>query len=345
MSAAAAGMASAPAPSPARRSLLGRATAPFFSLARRLLGWALGALLCMTPATAVLAQGWLVGRMRVVACAAARRRTERPPEWATAQPPSGAEAPAGAEAPGWMRARLAGALGLLREGVSASLALFLGFAPFCGLMLLSWWAGWENSFNKGYEQSWVGPTLGLLGAALALPLLARAPLALAHLAVERRFSAFFERRRVATFIRCAGWEHVALALAFVLAAAPLFAAKATPVFIEQIDPAFHTLSPEEARAFATRWRLASAVYLFAALWMLRGWSARLYAKARLRAERGVPARGGLATLGRLMRLLLISAVWFGLVAQIYVGQFLNHDWSAWLNPPLLGLPVVPALGG
>ena len=31
------------------------------------------------------------------------------------------------------------------------------------LMLFSWEAGWDNSFNKGYEQAAIGPTTGTLG--------------------------------------------------------------------------------------------------------------------------------------------------------------------------------------
>ena len=297
------------------------------SALQRPLGWLLGAALCMTPVTAVLAQGWLMGRMRRVAVQAAQRRAGAAPSWAAPVAPAGF---------------LQGLKRIVIDGLGGALSLFLGLAPFTALLLLSWWGGWENSFGKGYEQSWVGPSLGLLGVAIGLPLLARAPMALAHQAVEGRWTAFFERRKVGAMMTHAGWEHVALAACFVLAALPLFAAKGLPVFIEQIRPGFESLSEEEARAFARNWRFLAALYLFAALWVLRGWSARLYAKARLRAEAGGETRAGF---GAVLRRLLVWGVWFGLIAQIFVGQFLNIDWAEWLNPPLVALPVVPSLGG
>ena len=37
--------------------------------------------------------------------------------------------------------------------------------PGCVLMLFSWYAGWHNSFNKGYEQAVVGPLTGFGGIA------------------------------------------------------------------------------------------------------------------------------------------------------------------------------------
>ncbi|MEM9725372.1 MAG: hypothetical protein AAF909_07910 [Pseudomonadota bacterium] len=294
------------------------------ALLRGTLGWIAGAALCLSALTAALAQGWLQTRARAWAGAAARRR-DAAPAWAVEGAPRGVAS---------------AAVRIASEGAQASAALFLGALPFTALMLGSWWAGWENSFNKGYEQSWVGPSLGLLAAALALPLLARMPLALTHLAVERRFGAFFERRAVGRLMAAAGWEHVALSAAFVIAALPLLAAKGLPVFVEQISPDLDLTDPEAVAAFTRGWRLGAALYLFAALWALRCWTARLYARARLRVEQGAPTR----LIGRLLRTALCWAVWFGLVAQIYVGQFFNHRWVDWLNPPLLGLPVAPVLG-
>ena len=313
-----------------RRAARDGAASWIFRIPTRLAGWLLGALLCMTPATAIVAQGWLMGRMRRLAVDAARRRAgPEAPAWAPATPPA-------TESVLRRGVRVAG------EGVLAALSAFLGLLPFTALVMLSWWGGWENSFSKGYEQSWVGPTLGLLGVAIGLPLLARLPMALAHQAVERRFAAFFERRVVRRIMAHGGWEHVALTLCLVLAASPLFAAKGLPVFVEQIRPGFEALTEEEARAFARGWRLAAAAYLFGGLWLLRGWSARLYAKARLRSEAAGSMRLGFMGW---VRLAVAGGLWFGLIAQIYVGQFLNHDWADWLNPPLVALPVAPSLGG
>lgn len=280
-------------------------------LLARAAGWLLGALLCLTPLTAVLAQGWLMARMRRIALGDLDRKPLALRLWRIA-----------------------------RLGGEASLALFIGLAPLTFLLLFSWWGGWENSFNKGYEQSWVGPTLALAGVVLGLPLLARAPMALAHQAAEGRLSAFFERRAVNAVMARAGWEHVALAAAFVLAAAPLLGAKALPVFVEQIRPGFESMSEQEVRRFAFLWRVGAAAYLFGALWLLRGWSARLYVKARGRSAGRTRWR-----LGPMLRHVLVCTLWLLLIAQLYIGQFMHHRWIDWLNPPLAALPLAPGLGG
>ena len=57
-----------------------------------------------------------------------------------------------------------------------------------------------------------------------------------------------------------------------------------------------------------------------------------------------PRRRWLARLSGLVRGLALAAIWFGLVAQVYVGQFLNHRWWSWVNHPLIGLPWFPGPG-
>ena len=172
------------------------------------LRFVIGVLFCLTPVTALLALGWLTRMMRAEA-AAARARL------------SGTEGER-ASWPNWITAPQGEATGLsrwgaalwwnLREGAATLAALIAGTTPFTLLILLGWWGGWENSFNKGYEQAWVGIVTTLAGYAVALPLLARLPMALAHMAVERRMSAFFAWGAVRRLIRAAGWRYVALSL-------------------------------------------------------------------------------------------------------------------------------------
>lgn len=345
-----------------------------------------GSLLIATPFTAVLVLGWLMRVMRretVIATLrysgagnrkAAKARMSAIPElrehvyW-----------------PGWfglgrsetkdvLRGRLAFLIGGLKRNIALGLATLLTVgamtAPYGLLWLLSWWGGWENSFNKGYEQAFVGPLVGLSGVALALITLSYLPMALAHQAAEARAGAVLEIRHVRRLIAAAGWRYVALGLLWMIAALPIFAATGAPVFIEKIRPGFAALQEAEINAFFRAYHFWIGVYVLVALIALRCLLARVYAYAATHTGGdsvdiksphspfvpGIADAAGLtlptavqrgrwrARLDGLMRGLALATIWFGLVAQIYVGQFLNHRWWSWVNHPLIGLPWFPGPG-
>ncbi|MEM6973999.1 MAG: hypothetical protein AAF577_14460 [Pseudomonadota bacterium] len=312
-------------------------------LARR----AVAVILALHPLGAVLVLGWLM-RLMAAEAAISRHRlvhdiglSRAPlPGWVVA-----GQIDAPAHGRGWL-ARSLGALWLnLAAGLAALGTLVAGTLPFTALWLMSWWGGWENSFNKGYEQSWVGPTLGLLSVAVALPLLARLPMALAHQAVEGRMSAFFARRAVTRLIRAAGWRYVALGLATALATAPLFAAQALPTFVEGWSPGFAERHAESLDRFIAVCRLVATTWLVLSLIAVRRWAARLHARATLRLEAGPLPSGPVALTGTLLRTLLLWAASFAVVAQVFVAQFVNHQWVVWLIPPFAGLPFFAPLTG
>ncbi len=318
-----------------RRSLLSRLA----SLAR----FAVGVVLCLTPVTAILVLGWLMRLMqreeeftrKRLRGAAGGEIGPRLPHWITVETPTS-------------KSRLARWLGSLvdnlRQGLTALVTLAVGTFPFTLLWLFSWWGGWENSLNKGYEQAWVGRTIGLIGVAISLPLLARLPMALAHQAAEGRIGAFFAFLEVRKLIRCASWRYVGLSLLFVLAALPLFVAKGAPVFVEQWSPGFTDRNAAEIEAFGRSYRFWATAYLLAALVFLRRASARLHACAALVLADGSASPSLLSSIAAIARSLLLGIVWFAFVAQIFVAQFLNHLWVAWLNHPLVALPWLPPLG-
>ena len=169
-------------------------------------------------------------------------------------------------------------------------------------------------------------------------------MALAHQAAEGRMGAFFAFRDVRQLIRLAGWRYVGLSLLFVVAALPLFVAKAAPVFVEQWSPGFTGRNAAEVEAFGRGYRLWTSCYLLATLVYLRRASARLHARAALASARTNTSPSLLLWIATIARSLLLGIVWFALVAQIFVGQFLNHAWIAWLNHPLIVLPWLPPLG-
>ena len=309
------------------------------SLAR----FAIGVVLCLTPAMAVLVLGWLMRLMQRVEehtrkrlqGAVAGKHGPRLPYWITTETLTSATFPT---------RRFVSLVDNFRQGLAAAVTLAAGTLPFTLLWLFSWWGGWENSFNKGYEQAWVGRTIGLIGVAISLPLLARLPMALAHQAAEGRMAAFFAFREVRKLIRLASWRYVGLSLLFLLAAFPLFVAKAAPVFVEQWSPGFAGRNAAEIDAFRGSYRLWATAYLLAVLLFLRPASARLHARAALELATGNPSSSLLSRIPAVLRSLLLGAISLAFVMQIFIGQFLNHQWVAWLNPPLVALPWFSPLG-
>ena len=143
--------------------------------------------LCLTPVTAVVVLGWLTRKTandveaRLVGQAYHRPNlifgTVRPNRWMTWQ---------------WLGA-LAGGLWLnFVVGIRAWIAVLVLLAPFELIWLASWFAGWENSFNKGYELSGVWPITSLAAVLLSLPVLTLVPMAIAHQAVQGRIASVTE---------------------------------------------------------------------------------------------------------------------------------------------------------
>ena len=316
-------------------ALLGR----IVSLVRFLVG----VIFCLTPFTAVFVLGWLMRLMqreealtreRLQGLARSGRRA-RLPRWIMAETSVSSKG----------LARWFGSLiDNVRFGLAALVTIAAGTLPFTLLWLFSWWGGWENSFNKGYEQAWVGPAVGLIGVAASLPLLARLPMALAHQAAEGRLSAFFAWRDVKRLIRGAGWRYVMFSFLFVVAAVPLFVAKSAPVFVEQWSPGFLDRNAAAVQDFAGGYRFVLAVYLLSVLVLLRRAAARLHGGAVLAIEHQDKKRAISFSLGTVLQTLFLWLIWFGLVVQIYVGQFFSHQWLSWLNHPLVELPWILPLG-
>ncbi|NNF79596.1 MAG: hypothetical protein HKN05_16355 [Rhizobiales bacterium] len=310
--------------------------------------------LALTPVTAILVLGWFMRIMRRETAIALYRygAPEKKRKLALTRLAAAPELSHIHQFPGWWT----GLVETFRAGLKAALALAAATLPFGALLLLSWWAGWENSFNKGYEQAWVGPLLALLGLLLAIFVLVHLPMAMAHHAAERRIGALLELRTVRQLIWRVPWRYMVFTLCVVAASAPVYLSQIVPTFIEGVFPELATAGPEEVRAFALRWHVGFSVYLIVVLLFLRRWNARLYARAVLANGGGggeftslvlqsmeLPRREENKPVGRLTRLvtsLITAAAWFGFIAALYVAQFANHAWWNWLNHPILGLPWI-----
>ncbi len=320
------------------------AAQPATSVPSRLLRWVrdmiVGTLLCLTPVTALLALGW---QMRAVS-----RRVDA--RW-------GGETPApgwlfGPRGSGWFSRLFGGLAANIRMGLLAFIGLAAVTLPFTVLWLGAWWAGWENSFNKGYEQSDVGPIVWMIGTVIALPVLAHLPLAVAHAAHEGRLSAFFEVRRIRSLASAAGWRIVWLALLGALLAVPFFGMRALPVFVEGIVPGFADMTTEGQAQVAFGFNLVGAALAFVLMLFFKLRAAAAYAVAAPRAASGRhaalwdghPAQS-ITPRGRdpwrvssTVWLLLASGIWLALPVLIVFGQFMNYAPALWLTHPIFLLP-------
>lgn len=309
-----------------------------------LLNGVIGTLLCTGPVTALVALGWLTRRQ-------GHRARDR---FGIAE-----------EAPGWLRGprewnrrptgRLARALGGLaaniRAGLMALTALLAWTLPFTLLWLGAWWAGWENSFNKGYEQAFVGPSVFLFGALLAALILPALPLMLAHLATEDRLAAAFQLRRLRSLVAQATWRVPALMLVTALCALPFAAARGLITTATDWAPWVQDLSPDQLAALHGQITLGFAALAFSMSWLLRSLAARIYA---IGAPRAAGLKPGLwdgtqaaeAAQPARPRSRLLTALWYGAAMAISLalsflilsGQFLDHAWWRWLFHPALTLP-------
>ncbi len=189
----------------------------------------------------------------------------------------------------WENARL-GAQSLLNVGVLT--------LPCFAIMFFAWYAGWNNSFHKGYEQAVFGPLTSLFGIALFIGVMFYVPMAWARQACTRRAKAFWQGGIVWPLIRASRPRAVAFAALVVLLNLPLTALKAWPYFVPQArlsaieasdeivadDSArkavdWDDLTPRQAREHLNRHYWISGFYLFGALVVLRVASGRIYAGA------------------------------------------------------------------
>jgi hypothetical protein len=323
-----------PAFSPGRLSRLGRLV----------LNGAVGTLLCTGPVTAIIALGWLMRRSGHLARGRFGTVTEAP-GWLLGP------REAGGRSTGSVVRALGGLGANIRSGLLALTALLAWTLPFTLLWLGAWWAGWENSFNKGYEQAFVGPSVFFFGAVLAALILPALPLMLSHLAAEDRLSAAFELRRLQSLVAQSGWRIPALSLIAALFALPFAAARGLITTSTDWAPWIADLSPDDLAALQGQITLGLAALAFLTAWTHRALAARVYSRAAARAagvrpglwdgsaaaEGAIPAQPA-SRLWTGLCYAIAMAFAVGLAFLILAGQFLDHTWWRWIFHPALTLP-------
>ncbi len=240
------------------------------------------------------------------------------------------------------------------------------------IMLFSWEFGWLNSFNKGYEQAFIGPLTGLLGVFIFIATMFYVPMAQVHQAVTGDYRAFFDIRFVWRLIRARLSAYVLLAGVIVLVSLPLEILKTAPVAFDGFIDSWTNASDAEFHQMLQRYFLIGSLVLFVSILVWRWLAARIYQSAVLKVlERGwvtraelhptlaqwldrlgvfpVPTletagityvvKSGSRMVYRRLLFVLLFFIWFGFVAKVYVGEFLNyHPGQGLLNHPVIQLP-------
>ena len=368
---------------------------------------ALGAVLCLTPLTAILVVGWTARAMQrsvlkhwyarsnggeghpsfaaFARQAYATRRLAHWPNWFVAEDLGQRMKDSRDAGAGIFRRMFVLLVSLfaalwanVRAGVQVVLATWVVTLPLMILWLLSWWGGWENSFNKGYEQAWVGPIIGVAATLLFVAVMTYVPMAQARLAVSGRWRGFFDYRLIRSLVAGHPFALLKLAVYFVLAGIVVALLRSAPLAAGNYLDGLVEWTDQRVMALRAGYYGLCAVVSFALFVWLRLAAARVYAHAvladvrggRLKVDRlsdneteylralrllepeareksGIVVRAAASTGRGVLRLLTAAPaliLWLVFAALIYIAQFFNHDWLAWINQPVVQIPWMSLTG-
>ena len=190
--------------------------------------------------------------------------------------------------------RIFGSLWLnLRLGIQASFNTSVLTLPGCLIMAVAWSAGWQNSFNKGYENAWYGPVGFITGMILFSLSMCYVPLAQARQAVTGNWKSFYDFKIIYRVLqrRWLGGLGVAVVTALASALAAVF--KMAPVVFQYI-PQLRDLPPLQALVALERYFWVAGAVQFGLLLLCRTVAARVYANGLSEAyQRGTIGEGDL----------------------------------------------------
>lgn len=175
----------------------------------------------------------------------------------------------------WSRA-FGGLLANARLGLAMIATTAVVTLPGALLWATAWYAGWQNSFNKGYENAWFGPTMYFLGMGLFSVAMLYVPLAQARLASTGDWRRFFDTQVVMTLIRRRWLASAGLAVIWGLVSGGALILKTLPAFAQYV-PDLADLSPAEALKQSQDFFFLAALVFFPAYVLLRLLAARIYA--------------------------------------------------------------------
>lgn len=353
--------------------------------------WLIAAALCMSALFSILAVGWVMRLMHRNTLKAWHRRSEagRAGEKFI---DFAANDPATVEHrhwPNWFLGQTANTdgggikrtartlLGSLwanaRIGLPGIVNVWVLTLPPCLIMLFSWYAGWDNSFNKGYEQAYVGPGLGMLGIFLFALAMLYVPIAHARQASTGNWRSFYDFGLVWRIIRRRRWACVGFAAAVWVLALPINVMKIAPIGFGE-SPAWAAMTDAQYLEALQGYYFWCCVAVFAIYTLVGVLSARIYAGGLLalvrsgevtvdeladgerdalkrlgltdaepRPRRHLVVRTALGAGGWLARFgatVTAMLLWVTLVIHhVYVPAFfVYHGPPSWLNQPFVMLP-------
>lgn len=260
-----------------------------------------------------------------------------------------------------------------KHGVQGVFNTWVLTMPGCMLWLFAWYAGWDNSFNKGYEQFWVGPLTGWIGVLLFIAAMFYVPMAQARQAATGNWKSFYQFRLVRECVRQQWFGCLILAGLYSAASLPVTLLRSAPVIMEKMFPSTETMSDAELYQFLQNYYFYSCLIVFPVFVFLRLAAGRIYSTALVAAVQRSPEfeehldeleKAVLGQLGLLKRDeqdesnpifraigwmgkrtarttggFVAFLIWFSFVAQLFVAEFLvYHPVVGWLNQPLVQLP-------
>lgn len=178
----------------------------------------------------------------------------------------------------WLRSALGGSVLNARLGLQLLANTWVLTLPGCLLWAVAWFAGWQNSFNKGYEHAWFGPTIFVLGMVLFSAAMAYVPLAQARQASTGDWRRFYDFRIVWRLVQRQWLSSLALAVVWAGACSLVLLVKLMPQ-LAQYAPTLTDRPMAEMAAVSQRFFGVMALGLFPLFVGLRLLAARVYADA------------------------------------------------------------------
>ncbi len=152
-------------------------------------------------------------------------------------------------------------------------------------MALAWWAGWNNSFNKGYEQSGAGPVLGVLGMALFVATMFYVPMAQARQAATGRWKSFYQVNLIWRLIRCRPIANLILAACYAAAGGLVLISVVAVTFLPMIRPELDVMADASRLQCIESYYFRVCLFGFLIYAGLHILTARIYAGAVVKAIR------------------------------------------------------------
>jgi len=271
--------------------------------------------------------------------------------------------------------RMAGSLKYnLVTGFQALVNTFLLTLPAGLFWWFGWFAGWDNSFNKGYEQSFAGALIALVGIALFIAAMLYVPMAQARQAATGEMRAFFDGRVIIKLIR-RSWPKLALlAGLYALAMAPMTLSRIAPVGLAQ-NPEYANMTDAAFVEYLQNFYLGLAVIILPLYILTHLVAVRIYATAVASAlkDRAITAdklrpyeynvlnrldmlhepesakshvvvelvKKTTKPFARFAFIVAVIILWFLVGGQVFVQQFFTYQSPrAWLNQPTIQAPWV-----